>query len=258
MFKSVLKKKSGYSILELTIAMMVGSILVSSAFQTHRYFMRSISRENEKAQLQRDIAAIANFLEKDIRMSGLGLPGNGFKLVLSTSASDEIQIFLNPEHLKTNLSADASTGADRILVDDGGIIQDERWICIQSHDTTFREILRVGIDVAGVDTFFLASNLDNTYPASNTTIYPARRIAYYVQNVPQKALYRKTNSTAVRLSELLDTLNCVPKDKSGTPLSGSQIASARILSVIFGGKIGSGTNEVLIADSTEVNIRNSL
>jgi type II secretory pathway component PulJ len=52
--------------------MMVGSILVSSAFQTHRYFMRSISRENEKAQLQRDIAAIANFLEKDIRMSGLG------------------------------------------------------------------------------------------------------------------------------------------------------------------------------------------
>ena len=99
--------------------MMVGSIVVSSAFQTHRYLMRSISRENEKAQLQRDIASVANFLEKDIRMSGLGLlemGSNWYYPPAQVMNSD----FLNPEHLKTNLSADVSTGADRILVDDGG------------------------------------------------------------------------------------------------------------------------------------------
>ncbi|NLG18583.1 MAG: hypothetical protein GX556_14715 [Fibrobacter sp.] len=256
MFSSKLKSVSGISLMELTVAMVVGSIVVSAALQSQRYFMKGMSRENEKAQIQRDIITVSDLLEKDIRMSGFGLPGNGIKTVPSEVTSDELFIYTNSDRLQTELATDAASGSDRIYVNDAQVIMQENWICLKETDTAYLEITGTGISGGGPDTVYLAATLPKTYTASATTVYPAGCIYWHIENDSSCYLTRKNNGLEVKLSAMLDTMNITPKDDLGTAVN--QISSARVLTVMFGGKVGSGPSAVLMAESTEVNIRNRL
>lgn len=248
---------SGVTLLELVIATMIGSIVVATAMQSQRYITRSASRENDKALVQRDILTVTDFLEKDIRMAGLGLPGNGIEANLSDTASDELRIFINEQRQSSVLTAPASALDYAVFVENGLIMKPGQWVCLAGTDTVYKEISRVGMNAMAADTVYLTEQIGvGNYPAASL-VYPAIRIEYYVKNVSGPDFVRKKNNFAVNLSGLLDTMNIVPKDSFGVPLSGS-ISSARVLTVVFGGMVGSGSSGVLMAESTEVNIRNRL
>lgn len=240
----------------MVVAMSLSTVIISAAYKAHISFSKAASRENDKAVLQRDIMSACDMIEKDIRMAGLGLPGNGVDLPLSDTISDELTIFVNKGQLRTNLYSNALYTDTKILVNRPGTASWGRWVCLESVSIVFKEIARVGLSLSGnPDTIYLATPL-NAWPyPQNSFVYSADRISYFLKTKAEKVLCRRFNGRDSEISTVIDSFSIVPKDNKGVSLSSG--AEAKVLGVVIGGYIGQGNNLVFLAESTEVNIRNA-
>lgn len=246
---------SGLTALELVVAVSLSAMIISAAYKAHLSFSKAASRENDKAMLQRDLMSACNMIEKDIRMAGLGLPGNGVDLQLSETTSDELTIFMNKDQIRTTLYSTAFYTDTKILINRTADTSWGKWVCLEAGSIVFKEIARVGLSFSGnPDTIHLAAPLNaGPYP-QNSIVYSADRISYFLKNKAEKVLCKRLNSRDSEISTLIDSFLIVPKDNSGVSLSSG--IEAKVLSVVIGGYIGQGRNQVFLAESTEVNIRN--
>lgn len=248
--------RSGLTLLELVVAMSLSTVIISGAYKAHISFSKAASRENDKAVLQRDLMSACDMIEKDIRMAGLGLPGNGVDLQLSDTISDELTIFVNKVHLRTTLYSNALYTDTKILVNRPGTASWGKWVCLESGNIVFKEISRVGLSLSGnPDTIYLAAPLNAGPFPQNSFVYSADRISYFIENKAEKVLCRRFNGRDSEISTVIDSFSIVPKDNNGVSLSSG--AEAKVLGVVIGGYIGQGNNLVFLAESTEVNIRNA-
>ena len=246
----------GTSLVELSIAMLVGSLVISAAFQTHRYISRSADRENTKALLQRDICTISQFIEKDIRMAGLGLPGNGIEPQIVANTNHELSIYMNEKGKVSTLSGSASSNDLSLLIQDASGMNANGWICVSgAAGTIYKEILGIGNSATGPDTIYLGEQLGAGPFGIDSKVYFAKRIHYSVVNFPETGFLRRVNGLETSLSAIIDSVKITLRDSLGNIVNNSP-ASAAFLSVMFGGKVGSGNNTSFLAESTEVNIRN--
>jgi hypothetical protein len=243
------------TLLELVVAMSLSAVVISAAYKAHNSFSKAASRENDKAMLQRDLMTVCDMIEKDIRMAGLGLPGNGVELQLSDTVSDELTLFVNKNQLRTTLYSNALYTDTKILVNRSGTASWGRWICLEAGSTIFKEIARVGLSLSGnPDTIHLTAPLNaGPYP-QNSAVYSADRISYFIKNNTERVLCRRFNGREIEISTVIDSFAIVPKNKNGVSLSSG--AEANVLGVVLGGYIGQENNLVFLAESTEVNIRN--
>lgn len=255
-FSKLLNNRLGTSLVELAVGMFIGAIVVSSAYKMYQYVTVSANRENAKARLQHDITTMSNFMERDIRMAGLGLPGNGINATLQDTASDDLRIFQNELREETTLTDTAQPADRKILVVTAMHAITGGWICLAGPDTIYREIERIGKKTGGPDTIHLiASVVSGPFYPTATRVLPAQRIEYHVKTSPKTQLSRSWGGADVALGQHLDSLNIIPKDKLGTPIAGPA-SGATYLTVVFGGYIGKNTNRIFMAESTDVNIRN--
>ena len=247
---------SGLTLLELVIAVSLSAVIISAAYKAQLSFSKAASRENDKAVLQRDLMSACDMIEKDIRMAGLGLPGNGVDLKLSDTISDELTLFMNKAQLSATLYSNALYTDAKILINRTGISSWGRWVCLEAAGSiVFKEITRVGLNLSGdPDTIYLAAQLNAGLYPQNSNIYSADRISYFLKNMAEKVLCRRFNSRDSEISTVIDSLSIVPKDNGGVSLSSG--TEAKVLKVVIGGYIGQGGNLVFLAESTEVNIRN--
>jgi type II secretory pathway component PulJ len=246
---------SGLTVLELVVALSLSAVIISSAYKAQLSFSKAASRENDKAMLQRDLISSCDMIEKDIRMAGLGLPGNGVDLHLSDTVSDELTIFVNKGQLRTTLYSEALYTDMKILVNRPANVPWGRWVCLEAGSIVFKEISRVGLSLSGnPDTIHLAAPLNSGPYPQNSNIYSADRISYFIKNKAEKVLCRRFNNRDLEISMIIDSISIIPKDNSGLSLSSG--AEAKVLGVVIGGYIGHGNNRVFLAESTEVNIRN--
>ncbi len=246
---------SGLTVLELVVALSLSAVVISSAYKVQLSFSKAASRENDKAMLQRDLISACDMIEKDIRMAGLGLPGNGVDLHLSDTVSDELTIFVNKGQIRTTLYSEALYTDTKILVNRPANVSWGKWVCLEAGSIIFKEISRVGLSLSGnPDTIQLAAPLNSGPYPQNSNIYSADRISYFIKNKAEKVLCRQFNNRDLEISMIIDSISIIPKDNSGVSLSSG--AEAKVLGVVIGGYIGQGNNRVFLAESTEVNIRN--
>ncbi len=248
---------SGLTALELTIAVTLGAVVISAAYKAQISFSKAASRENDKALLQRDLMHVCDILERDIRMAGLGLPGNGIEPVLSDTASDKLVIFINKDNIRRNLTADISVTDAKILVNNTGSLKWGGWVCLEGSTIVFKEISRIG-ECFGTnpDTIYLNGPINaGPFTVATTVAHSADRIVYCIKNGTENNLIRGLNKKDVMISTNIDSLSIIPKTNNGIPLSSGN--NARVITAILGGYIGKGANRNFIAESTEVNIRNS-
>jgi len=240
----------------LVVAMSLSAVIISAAYKAHLSFSKAASRENDKAVLQKDLMSACDMIEKDIRMAGLGLPGNGIDLRLSDTISDELNIFVNKNQLRTTLYSDALCTDTKILVNRSGNASWGRWVCLEAGSViVFKEIYRIGMCSSGnPDTVYLDAPINaGPYP-QNSFVYSADRISYFLKNKSEKVLCRRFNGRDSEISTVIDSFSIVPKDRNGISLSSG--TEAKVLGVVIGGYIGQGNNMAFLAESTEVNIRN--
>ncbi len=80
------KRESGFSLLEMTISMALGSIVLGAAVQIYIQGVQATWTTTQRAELQQDFRAASNILTKDLSLAGAGL-GQGAAIPLPSTAS---------------------------------------------------------------------------------------------------------------------------------------------------------------------------
>ena len=249
--------KRGTTLLELIIGMIITSIIVWSVYKVWHGFDLRTTREKYKTELQRDIIAVTNLIERDIRRAGFGLPGNGIYVNLDDDANDEITFYNNDNATSTILAQHAQPVHTTIYVNDASIFTAGAAVCLAGTDTIYRTIQHAGVSATSDDTLMLIARINTAQPlwAGSTTAYPAMSIGYEISNDPV-ALTRTRDGAGMSFGKKLDSIKVEPKDDNGNILAGTG-KEASVISIITGGYVGKGGNRVFLAESTEVNIRNN-
>jgi len=253
------RNQNGTTLLELIFGMLIASIIIYCVFKAWNYFDMQTRREKYKAELQRDMITVTNIIERDIRMAGCGLPGNGVYVNIAASANDEIELYTNEDGRSTGLAQDAQPVHTTIYVNDASIFTAGSAVCLAGTDTIYRTIQHVGINPTGDDTLVLTERINTAMPlwAASSAAYPARKTKYEICAAGTGfSLKRSRNGNGMNLGGKLDSMEVKPKDKVGNILAGNG-KGASVITVVMGGYVGSGGNRVFLAESTEVNIRNN-
>src|SRR5271165_847718 len=80
------KRKRGFSLLEMTIAMALGTIVLGAAVSIYIQGVNATWTVTQRAEMQQDFRAASNLLKNDLSLAGAGL-GNGAAIQLPTSAT---------------------------------------------------------------------------------------------------------------------------------------------------------------------------
>lgn len=253
------KNISGTTLIELMVAMFIGSLVVTGAYQAYNYVTKSTTRENEKALIQKDIVTITERLGKDIRMAGNGLPDNGIRVVLHTDKSDTLELFYNMGLTSAKPAADILYDDVKLFATNCLGAKADGYICIagQNIDTIYRQISRVGDNASGADTIYLSGKVGaGTFPIGVTMLQYCDRIAYEIQTAGgEGTLVLSKNAIGVPLGSKIDTMNITPKNKDGVVLTAG-FENTSLIEVLVGGYIGKGANRNMLSETILVGIRN--
>lgn len=78
------KRASGFSLMEMTIAMALGTLVLGAALQLYSKGVGATWTVSQRAELQQDFRAASGMLTKDLSMAGSGL-GNGTQISLPSA-----------------------------------------------------------------------------------------------------------------------------------------------------------------------------
>ncbi len=78
------KRESGFSLLEMLIAMALGTLVVGAAVQLYSQGVGVTWKVSQRAELQQDFRAASDMLTKDLSLAGSGL-GNGTQVALPSA-----------------------------------------------------------------------------------------------------------------------------------------------------------------------------
>lgn len=253
--RALLFTVNGTSMMELVIALFISSIVITGVFRIARSVFVSADREKQKAEMLRDIMTVSNVIERDIRMAGCGLPGNGMRATINPGQNDYLMMFANEQRLQSTLTGSATWSTDELYVTDATGFREDDWVCLEGTDTIYREIQSITLYSSNPDIIKLSTpvGVAVNFPVG-TKIYAASRIVYEVVSNPEPMLRRKKNDMTIELGAKLQKISVIPKKASGNVVLLAR--DADVLTVVLGGYIGKDGNRFLLADSTEVNVRN--
>lgn len=80
------KKRGGFTLIELMIAMVVGLIVLGAATQLFKTGTDVAIRATQRAEMQDNLRASLNLIAKDVSMAGSGLPSGGLALPYGVGA----------------------------------------------------------------------------------------------------------------------------------------------------------------------------
>ncbi len=81
------KRESGFSLLEMVIAMSLGTVVLGAAVQIYSKGVAATWTVTQRAELQQDFRAASNMLTRDLNLAGAGLTPPGAAIQLPTSAT---------------------------------------------------------------------------------------------------------------------------------------------------------------------------
>ena len=83
------KRESGFSLLEMTVAMALGTLVLGAAVQMYSQGVAATFTVSQRAELQQDFRAASDMLTKDLSLAGAGL-GNNVQVALATTSTTPV------------------------------------------------------------------------------------------------------------------------------------------------------------------------
>jgi prepilin-type N-terminal cleavage/methylation domain-containing protein len=83
------KRESGFSLLEMMIAMALGTVVLGAAVGLYSQGVAATFTVSQRAEMQQDFRAASDMLTKDLSLAGAGL-GNGVQIGLPTTATTPV------------------------------------------------------------------------------------------------------------------------------------------------------------------------
>ncbi len=81
------KRESGFSLLEMVVAMSLGTLVLGAAVQIYSQGVAATWTVTQRAEMQQDFRAASNMLTRDLNLAGAGLTPPGAAIQLPTSAT---------------------------------------------------------------------------------------------------------------------------------------------------------------------------
>ncbi len=252
-----IKNKSGVTLVELMVTIVVSSLLTFSIARAYSVFASGNSSLRRWIEFQEHLIRSSRFIEKDIRMAGLNLPGNGIRPVIADENNHKLYIFTNNDNKKTVLSSTASPGDSILFVNDDRGVLANQCVCLCGNDTVYYQIARVGHNETGIDTIAIADSvLSEEWHSSDTELFFAQGIHYAVEEINGgSSLVRRTYNRAFEISTEIEKIEVVPKDQDGSELS-NNFSLTRSITITFKKNLQTLIGEQLVSSNCEANIRN--
>jgi prepilin-type N-terminal cleavage/methylation domain-containing protein len=217
---TVFKKKNGLTLIELLIALVLGSILIAALYRTFIGQQKIYTVQDQVADMQQNVRIAMGQMTKEIRMAGYGgdilsFFGNinGFTDII-TPASNAITIILADEVgvLKQN----TAKGAHQLRVTNAAIFNADKkkYLCLNGLNNYWVQ------SVTG-DTITLTTPLEEGHPI-NQPVYLVKAISYYLGVSGGKAVLRRNENTGgggQPLAENVESLEFTYFDTNGNVAS---------------------------------------
>lgn len=224
------QSNKGISLIELMIAIVVAGIVATVAFRAFSRFSAQTAEQQRIAVTQDRLTRMTQLLEKDIRMTGYGLPGNGLHVWDNTAGNDSVAFYASETPTTTQLALETSAGGDTICVDDdkGAVVG--QGVCLEDGDTVvYRKIagFKFG-DPCGDKVIIDPSLPSHVFEVDSTTVYFADRVSYRVRS---GTLLRKRNgSGSSDMGGTIDALTVYALNDSSDTLT-ANFDSTRVLAL---------------------------
>lgn len=256
-----MKNQNGMTVMELLIAVMLTAILAIGTMGMFDSFTRGNVALKKGVELQEGFSRANQILERDIRMAGYNLPGNGLRLSIASENSKMIQIFQNRKSKKTALAAFALTNDSTLLINDDFNDLSHSWICLHVKDsnvTHYYPVAFIGHNTIGVDTVKLAlAHLTRSWDTANTEVFFPECITFGIENTSHgRTFVRRFKNKTYFISSDFDTVKVVPKDLNGNLLA-ANYENTRTITIYLKKKMKTVTGQdQLVSNRVEINIRN--
>ncbi len=254
----MIHNQNGRTLIDLIMGITVGAIIVTGAFQMHKAFIKGNQAVKNESVLQEHLARANQVLEKDIRMAGFNVPGNGLVVDQFVTDAHVLRLLINEENYTTNLSIAAGPTDVKLFVADAGDAAVSMWVALIKMDTiAYYEIAHVGINPSGSDTIIVFSALTKHWAVGNTDIYIATCYKYSLEmSGSVKSLVRRTHNDSYTISEEIDGITVTAKEADGTPVT-VNFLDARSVSVQLDSQVEDvNNNEKTVTNTVEAAIRN--
>ena len=249
---------AGLTILELMTALFICSLLFIFLITAYGSFLKISNFQKSSTDLENQFMLITQVIEKDVRLAGFNLPGNGL-YVKNAGAPDFYFVALSNEAgARTTLASDAQNGDPNVKVTTASATAANQWVSLRQGSTiALYQICRVGL-CTGSDTIVLAdSTCHRVWSKDSTQVYFAKGARYGIETRSGKRCLVRTSLTASsQIGSSIDTLLASPKDISGADL-GANYSQAKILGITLGGKVGPAGKVIRVMKSFDVELRNS-
>ena len=190
---TIFERKNGVTLIELLLALMLSSILISALYRAFITQQKTYTVQDQVAEMQQNVRVAIDQMTREIRMAGYGgdmlsifADINGFTNII-TPSSDTITIILADQVgvLKEN----TAKGARELKVTNAAIFNGDRkkYLCLNGLNNYLVE------SVTG-DTMTLSSPLREGHPA-NRPVYLVKAISYYLGVSGGKTALRRNENT---------------------------------------------------------------
>ncbi len=250
---------AGFTIVETLVAVVISSILFMAVLFVYNAYARMTHIQESQAQLQQQFMQVRRLIEKDIRMSGFNLPGNGL-FPVNYGSSDFRLVFLRNDNQNTTVLANnAAVGDTAIIVKDIHGATSKQWVCLE------RGAAVVYYQIAGIsvhsglsyDTVKLKdSTLSVSWDTASTKVHFAKGVYYFPTNINAvRSMVRHTSDGNQAIGPSIDSICYEPKDGSGV-LTGNVFPQAQILQITLGGYLKFSASKSRMFKTFDALIRN--
>ena len=213
---SVFKKKSGLTLIELLIALVLSSILIAALYQIFIRQQKTYTVQDQVADMQQNIRGAIDQMTREIRMAGYGgnildifSNINGFTSII-TPANNSITILLADQVgvLKQN----ATKGMNQLKATNASIFNTDkkRYLCLNGLNNYL-------IQSVITDTITLTTSLTEDH-LINEPVYLVKAITYNLGLSGGKTMLRRNENTgggAQPLAENMESLQFTYVDANG-------------------------------------------
>jgi prepilin-type N-terminal cleavage/methylation domain-containing protein len=169
------KSQSGFSLVEMLVGMVVGSLVLAGAYSLWKTHQKAGYQLGKKIDLRNAMTLSSKRIQRSITLAGIGLSGVANISMVDAAGSDTLDIFTNQGQLRSALVTDVDHGSNAVQVTDPTAFDGVSCVVIITGNLgEIREISnRYGAFL------YFETSLDQDHPQPTSFALPATRERIY-------------------------------------------------------------------------------
>jgi prepilin-type N-terminal cleavage/methylation domain-containing protein len=246
------QRQTGFTLVEMLISLVVGSILITTLFKLWNTNRMETDRIQTKSDF-RDRATLATTaLNRSITMAGFGLSKIDVIAHASGSLSDTLTLYTNAAERRTTLRDSAAYLASEICVfNDSGFAEGSLIGITDSINQQFVRIAAITGDSSTGFYFRIQPSLNHPYASGVPDIFPVQREVFYIDG-EDSSLVRQMDDRRNVLARGISEFRVDLRDGNGAIAANCRSIRVITFSVAGSYKASAGTPSLMRFSSTVI------